>query len=232
VGQLTEDRIEERKMETGGGRPNLGTTFYKCRAAREANLTETVFDLTTGMKTMETFARVGVIDRLDDDMVKKTFHGPRVNKYHNGTSIEVNQGITVSYDPSTLMCMACDSEHKIAEVKKEGQPVTLAFTDQNFVSALHGNEESCIGICRIENCSLMELADLVVEVFDGTNLKPGTVVLLGSVSHLHRVGVSLYARDWVTCITRLEKKWGGNSGVSGYPPTVWREYLRTSSGNN
>jgi hypothetical protein len=42
-----EDRTEDREMETEGGRPNLGTTFYQCRAAREAKLTETVFDLTT-----------------------------------------------------------------------------------------------------------------------------------------------------------------------------------------
>jgi hypothetical protein len=65
--------------------------------------------------------------------------------------------------------------------------------------------------------SLTELTDLVIEVFDGTNLRPGTVVLLGSVSHLHRVGVSLYAKDWVTSVARLKKKWGGFRFVRSSP---------------
>ncbi len=73
----------------------------------------------------------------------------------------------------------------------------------------NGDGMSCVSICRQENCSLVELTDMVVEVLEGINLKPGTLILMGSTTHLHRVGVSMYAGDWATCVERLEQKWGG-----------------------
>ena len=197
------------ETETELGKPNLGATFYQCRTAREAKLTETIFDLTRGLKTNDKYQRIGVMDRAGDKMVTEIYHGARANRYQNGNSTEVNQGITSSYDPATLMCLVCDKEHKVTDGLYEGQPATLVFTDQNFMSALKGDSTCCMGIFRLESCSLVELTDMVVEVLEGVSLRPGTVILLGSASHLHRVGVSIYARDWVTCISRLEQKWGG-----------------------
>ncbi len=41
------------------------------------------------------------------------------------------------------------------------------------------------GIFRIENCGLMELTDMQIEVFEGSSLKSRTVVLMSSVWYLH-----------------------------------------------
>ncbi len=45
-------RVEDKTMETETGRPNLGATFYLCRAARKDTVTEIIFDLTTGLKLL------------------------------------------------------------------------------------------------------------------------------------------------------------------------------------
>ncbi len=204
-----EDKTEtedETKMETEAGKQILGATFYQCRAAREAKMTETIFDLTTGLKKTEPYKRIGTMDRQEDRLLVKTFHGARANKYSKGISVEVNQGITCSYDPATLICMMCSTEHKITEERHGGLPATLIFSDQNFISGFSGDGISCVSVCRLENCSLVELTDMVVEVLEGINLKPGTLILMGSTTHLHRVGVSMYAGDWASCVERLEQK--------------------------
>ena len=40
-------------------------------------------------------------------------------------------------------------------------------------------------------------------------LGPGTVLCIGSGTHLHRTGPTIYAQDWITCITRLGSKFPG-----------------------
>jgi hypothetical protein len=210
----------ETKMETEAGRQMLGATFYQCRAAREAKMTETIFDLTTGLKTTEPYKRIGTMDRQEDRLLGKTFHGARANKYSRGISVEVNQGITCSYDPATLMCMLCSTEHKITEERQGGLPATLVFTDQNFISGFSGDGSSCVSVCRVENCSLTELTDMVIEVLEGISLKPGTLILMGSTTHLHRVGVSMYAGEWASCVEKLEQKWGGGARLPTGPASV------------
>jgi hypothetical protein len=73
-----EEETEEIVMQTDQGRPNLGATFYQCRAAREAKLADTVFDLTTGMKVKESYRRIGSLDNAGDKKVQNIFHGARV----------------------------------------------------------------------------------------------------------------------------------------------------------
>ena len=62
----------------------------------------------------------------------------------------------------------------------------------------------------MESASLSELRDLTIEIFENVKLPPGLVVCVGSVSHLHRVGLTIYAQDWIRCVDTLSK---GISGV-------------------
>jgi hypothetical protein len=167
---------DSRRMEMESDRTRLGATFYQCRAAREAKASETIFDLVEGRKVTENFVRIGSLDSAGDDMVQRTFHGARATKYQKGTSVEVNQGITCSYDPATFMCMMCDREHKVTEDKMDGRPSVLCFSNQNFVSGLAGDVRNCIGILRMESCTLDELGDMVFETLEGVSLRSGLPV--------------------------------------------------------
>jgi hypothetical protein len=66
---------------------------------------------------------------------------------------------------------------------------------------MEGGGASWITVFRMENCGLVELklTDMVLEVLEGMSLNPGTVLLLSSISYLHKVGESLSAKEWVCC---------------------------------
>jgi hypothetical protein len=59
----------------------------------------------------------------------------------------------------------------------------------------------------MEDASLGELSTLLCEVFSATGLPPGTVLALGSASHLFQSGSSCYAGAWVECVSGLQNKW-------------------------
>jgi hypothetical protein len=44
---------------------------------------------------------------------------------------------------------------------------------------------------------------------EGKGLPPGTVVLIGSLSYLARVGASIYAAEWRNVVFNMQRKWGG-----------------------
>jgi hypothetical protein len=117
-----------------------------------------------------------------------------------------------------------------ARIEKGGTPVYLS--DQNFLASLPSNgEKKCLNIVRIEDGSFTELADIFCEIFDGRKIAPGTCVLLGFLSHLGRVGgsiyASIYAQEWrgmvhiaqCTCFSANE---GG--GLSTHPHHDVRDF--------
>ena len=59
-----------------------------------------------------------------------------------------------------------------------------------------------------------ELADMVCEMFEGVVVPPGSLILLGSASHLYTVGATIYALDWTKVVADLGKRMGGG-GASG-----------------
>ena len=73
------------------------------------------------------------------------------------------------------------------------------------MSNLSGGK-NCISVVRLESRNLLELADLVIEIFDSSKFPPGSVICVGSVSHLHNIGVTLYAQDWQRCVDSLKKQ--------------------------
>ncbi len=80
----------------------------------------------------------------------------------------------------------CTEEHPILG---QSGPLVICMTDQCFVNYL---SENCIGVVRLENVNLMELASIFLEIFEGRAIPNGSIVLLGSGSHLFRVGASAY----------------------------------------
>jgi hypothetical protein len=115
----------------------------------------------------------------------------------------VNECISMSLDPRNYMCMGCKAPHRLGS---KG-PVIVCFSDQNFVPLIHDNAGGCIAICRMDNASLAELVEFSFEVLENFPLVPGSVILYSSASYLFRASVSVYAREWVDCTTKVEAKW-------------------------
>jgi hypothetical protein len=86
----------------------------------------------------------------------------------------------------------------------------FVLADQNFVATLPGTDsKNCLKIVRVENASLSELSGIFIEIMENKFIKPGSCVLISSLSFLSRVGVSAYAAEWRICINMLTSKWPG-----------------------
>jgi hypothetical protein len=183
-------------------KPNMSSEYHQCKAARAASLSFTTvtvdFDENSGKTDTVKFNSLSSLDCLGDKEVLQTFRGTRMYSNNNA----VNQNISLSFDPSTLSCMSCKNEHNIlSKGEHDGTPV-IVFCDQNFVPTLSG-DTSCVAVARLENGSLDEIADLAIEILERHHIPPGTIILLGSVSHLINVGTTIFTTDWCNTIEKL-----------------------------
>jgi hypothetical protein len=176
--------------------------IQQCSNAKKSGLSVTVHDcsatatgpiLVTGTAPLP---RLGKIIDTDNYEHHKTYHGARLMR--NGT--KVNEVMTCSFDPKTLNCLACTAPHSILG---NGNPVAICFADQNFVPYICGNT-SYVAVVRLEDATLSDLSAIAIEILGKSTIPPGSVILLGSASHLFRVGTGMYAADWVAEVHKLE----------------------------
>ena len=183
---------------------NTDATYVQCKASRTAGLrchaTDTSLGHTAGKTTVLVKDRVGSLDLAGDTDFGSTFRGSRVSS--NGNL--VNQNISVSFDPATLKCTSCASQHSI--LPTNGSGLVVMVSDQNFVSCLSGHD-SCVPIIRVEDASLLELTDMLFEILDRYPIPPGTLFLVNSISHLSKVGTTRFAYDWIEACNRLTQRW-------------------------
>ena len=182
----------------------LPNTYFQCRAGRDASFQDNAIESATknsvGNVVGGEKSRIGSFESKPG-LTDNCFVGSHVLK---GSQV-ANQNVSMSLDPATLSCLSCPREHSVLMSNK---PVCICVTDQNFVSSLSGTQ-SCISVIRLESGGLLELADLVIEIFDTKPFSPGSVICVGPASHLHRVGLTLYAQKWTACIERIGKRLSG-----------------------
>jgi hypothetical protein len=181
---------------------DLGHIYRQCKAARSTGLhvTETAFSTEQGFTVDEPLLdRIGNLDYSGDAEVSHTFHGARISK---GGKI-VNEAISISFDPRSFNCLGCKKTHNILN----GTPVTICFTDQNFVPFIQDSAGACLGIVRVEDAALSDLVDICFEMLDQITLPAGSILMFGSASHLFRAGVSIYAQNLIECETRIGSRW-------------------------
>jgi hypothetical protein len=105
----SEDDVPDEKQV------DLGNVYSQCRAAREAAFVSTVVDISCNENMLGTetkkWDRIGTLDKQLDPEIKECFKGARIEK--NG--VTVNQFLSCSFDPATLLCITCGREHKVLE---------------------------------------------------------------------------------------------------------------------
>jgi hypothetical protein len=115
--------------------------------------------------------------------------------------------INLSFDPETMICSNCPVQHRILEpasgtetgkVGEDGGPLPGIFVleDQSFPAAvMPGPGGGCVGVIRLECGSITELVNLFLDLTRGCSIPAGTVLLVGSLTHLADTGISAYAAD-------------------------------------
>ena len=114
-----------------------------------------------------------------------------------------------------LMCLACAVPHSLADrMAVEGRPVVIILADQSFPAVLPAGEGGdCVVVVRVEDGSLNELDAVFSDRFRAFlkphgNLTPGSVLLVGSLSHLRACGIQDYADSLVRTFVSLSSKVG------------------------
>jgi hypothetical protein len=76
-------------------------------------------------------------------------------------------------------------------------------------------------VIRIENSTLIELADSFLEITKGFDMPVGSVVVLSSLTYLARVGTAAYAEELVRAIARIRDAYAGSVRiVHGFPVLI------------
>ena len=198
----TSDNVEKEQVRLAENR--MSSTYYQCRAGRDANFMDKAVEIANktalGQMVGGEVSRVGSFEN-EKGLLEMCFVGSRVLK----GNVVSNQNISLSFDPTTLSCITCPREHSIFV---GGKAVCICVSDQNFVSNIAAGK-SCVSVARMEGGGLGELTDFVIELFENQKFPAGSVICLGSASHLHRVGLTLYTLDWNRCLDSLTKRIGG-----------------------
>ena len=199
------------EMETSS-QPVMQASYYQHKAAKLASFRPQAFNITIGntVGTSEAFhtGNLGSFDNHGDKSVANCFNGSRDKQRGTGNT---NQNISCSFDPSSMICITCTGKHEALPQRAvtQNNPVVFAFTDQNYPACLPSDNGECVRIVRLENSSLLELSDIALELFENSPPLPGTVMMYGSLSHLVRVGTSIYASQWVMLVNKVSIRWPG-----------------------
>jgi hypothetical protein len=86
--------------------------------------------------------------------------------------------------------------------------------DQNFPAVLPSVENHCLSIMRLDTGTIEELIDLFLKISKNITVPEGTVILVGSISLLARVGVYGYSS---ACINAKRRLTGAIKGVVVIP---------------
>jgi hypothetical protein len=155
-----------------------------CAASRLYNVTSVEVGETIGEAKPVNMSSKSSLDCLGDTEVLRTFRG------------------TLSYDTRTMICVVCSTLHGVLSTGQGGAPPVMIFSDQNFLPTLCG-KHSYISISRLEDGSLTVITGLAIEVLELQKVPIGSLILLGSASHLHNVGTTMFAIDWNNCAAEL-----------------------------
>jgi hypothetical protein len=203
-------------METTSTSTHLGVGYHQCKVARRGKVSNSHFDVSVekgGEQTNIAASNLSILDAQPENGFHSCFIGTR------NTDTQ-KQNITCSFDPRSHTCLTCKLEHPVREAKGgSNTPVTLVLSDQSFPPAVEvGEGGNCLRIVRIEDGLLGEIADLALEMFP-RGLPENSIVLLGSGTHLLRVGSSGYSRAWVECNRKLARL-GRSVQICPLPPIL------------
>ena len=158
----------------------------------------------------------------DGDMRQKIAH-----MRHSYTQ---KRNTCTSFCRSTLTCTTCTAlgDHVVLHrdnTQKDTAdlpPQCFVLSDQNFPAVLPaGSDGECVKIIRVEDGSLTELIDFLLEITVGFTIPAGSVAVLASASHLAAVGPEAYAADFVKAAKTVRTSFGeGIIVLHGFPVMI------------
>jgi hypothetical protein len=118
-----------------------------------------------------------------------------------------------------LACLACPGAHTHGGRMGDGKPVVIVLADQSFPAVVPAADGGgCLLIVRVEDGLLGELESVFFDRFRAFLkphgcLPPGSVILIGSISHLRACGLQDYADALVKSFVSVAARVGAGVDV-------------------
>jgi hypothetical protein len=178
-------------------------------------------------KNKEKVGTIGGITSGQDPIECGSFYNSSDNRVARSVYKEdlISMSVTsMSFNPKTWLCTACPKSHSVLEEGGrggggDGRPVVFV-TDQNFPAVLPSAGGRCLAIMRMEQATMDDLADMVIKLAKTVTIPESTVFVVGSLSHLSRIGTHGYAISRVNVRRRLSWAFKGVRVVPFSPPPL------------
>ena len=135
---------------------------------------------------------------------------------------------SLSFNPVSWECSACPKKHSILGggggndfSSNEGGRTVIILADQNFPAVLPTASGSCLAIIRIDQGKIKDLVDLLFSI-SPEEFPPGTIFVLGSLTHLQGEGLHGYAAAGVKAGKRIASQFPDAYSVLFTPPPYGR----------
>ena len=131
-----------------------------------------------------------------------------MGRCHYRNIYDSKMNISFSFEPRSLTCFNCaQGPHHI--LGEEYQPACVILSDQHFPAALPADGDlRCPAIIRAEDGTISDLISCFRKTMGKSKMPVGSVIMVGSLSHLARVGLAAYATDLLHALTTLEEEYG------------------------
>jgi hypothetical protein len=165
----------------GNNKLDFPSQFFTIRAARFQSQKITTLGGVPGFSRMGgDSGRPDSGFRVEGDMRSFTV----MNFHRTDANCNISSSVTVD-----LECLACATPHSLRDNVSAGLPLIIVLADQAFPPMIPGRDGRCIVVIRVEDGLLFELEqafdDIFAELLGPNGSFPrGSVILLGSVSHL------------------------------------------------
>ncbi len=121
------------------------------------------------------------------------------------------------------MCTSCDKGHALLPLRYEkdlweGGRKLFFLTDQNMPAVLPSKKEMCPIIIRIDGGLLWELGMTFLGLLGRYAVPEGSVIVIGSISHLMEEGRVGYSKGLVTEYIRFSKAFNNTVHVVPFVP--------------
>ncbi len=126
--------------------------------------------------------------------------------------VDVGRNISTSFSVD-LGCLACSVPRSIKEGMGAGRAQVVVVSDQAFPPILPTVDGRCLAVVRVEDAALSELASAFFDLFanfvsPAGAFPPGSLILVGSLSHLGNRGICNYSEELVRVLGSLSAKVG------------------------
>jgi hypothetical protein len=135
--------------------------------------------------------------------------GFAVSNFHR-TDVSRNISISATADCD---CLTCGRTHSYKDSVAKGKPLVAALSDQAFPPMLPSSRGDCVLVIRVEGGLLTEIESTFFDYAFGGGLTDGglpvgSVIMVGSVTHLGTRGLGSYAEDLVKTISSVGARVG------------------------